>query len=85
MISFLWRSNSSGSTTRWATPVSSSTVMKQTTPVPGLWRTSTTPATTAAAPSLRAARSAQRRTRAFAKPGRRNPMGWPFSDSRVVW
>ena len=69
-------------TTRLATPLSSSRVMKQTFPVPGLWRTSTTPATAARALSPNLAREAQAKNPSSAKACRKKLIGCPFNDSR---
>ncbi len=53
-------------------------------PWPGRWRTSTTPAARAKAPSVSAETSAQGMIRSRAKIGRSTAIGWAFSDSRSV-
>ena len=76
----------SGQTTMLATPVSSSTVMKQT-PLaePGRWRISTTPATWTIERNLRARRSQARTKPRSASDARRKAIGWAFRESRCVW
>jgi hypothetical protein len=68
-----------------AIPVSSSMVMKTALPLPGRWRISTTPATRSLRPSGALLASAQLVTPSPSRMPRKNCMGWPFRERRVVW
>ena len=75
-----------GQMTRLATPVSSSSVTKQTPlALPGRWRTSTSPASRSRAPCAIPATSAAGVKPCRAMLARRKASGCAFSDRRRVW
>ncbi len=79
------RSNWRAQSTQLVTPVSSSMVMKMALPLPGRWRTSTSPAVRVKRPSARRDVSAQVLAPSRAKSGRSSAIGCAFSDRRRVW
>ena len=79
------RSSRLDQTTMLAMPVSSSMVQNTTLPLPGRWRTSTTPATESRVPSASTAAWAQLSTPSPLNSVRRKRIGCDFSDRPAVW